>query len=130
MTTFVFVIMFLSGILFIISILLMTPKWGLWFGISGMSTSNEYSSKKSVESTLKRTAIFSIILFTLLSVIYPYIDKKELSTIKVTIDKNTLNNWNDTNFKNDKVKANKDVNKDVNKDNSKQVDKKNENNTK
>jgi len=58
----------------------MSPKWGIWFWIWGISTSNEYGSKKSVENTLKKVAIFSIIVFTLTAVIYPYLNKEELST--------------------------------------------------
>ncbi len=80
MTTLIFTIMLLSGIIFILSVLLMTPKWGLWFGVWGMSTSNEYGSKKSVESTLKKSAVFSIIVFALTVVIYPYIAKDQLSS--------------------------------------------------
>lgn len=79
MITFVFTIMLVSGVVFIISVLLMTPKWGLWFGVGGMATSNEYSSKKSVESTLKRSALFSIILFTISAIVYPYMAKKQLA---------------------------------------------------
>ena len=80
MITFTFTVMILSGILFIISVLLMSPKWGLWFGIGGMSTSNEYSSKKSVESTLKKSAFLSILIFGISAMVYPYIAKKQLST--------------------------------------------------
>jgi preprotein translocase subunit SecG len=49
MVTLLFTLMIVSGILFIGSVLLMTPKGGLGFGVGGMSTSNEYGSKKSVE---------------------------------------------------------------------------------
>jgi len=92
MTTFIFVIMILSWIIFIISVLLMSPKWGLWFGITGISTSNEYSSKKSVESTLKKSAFFSIIVFTLLVIVYPYIAKKQLSNTNYSIKQSVNQN--------------------------------------
>lgn len=114
MITFVFIIMILSGALFILSVLLMTPKWGLWFWITGMATSNEYSSKKSVESTLKKTAIISIILFTLSAIVYPYIAKHQLSTntgsisIKQTsTTKETSSDKNNVNDKKTKTNENK-----------------------
>jgi len=94
MTTFVFTVMVLSGILFIISVLLMSPKWGLWFGIWGMSTSNEYSSKKSVESTLKKSAFFSIIIFSISAMLYPYLTKKQLSTQQTTKNQTLIPNIN------------------------------------
>ena len=85
MVTLLFTIMIITGILFIGSVLLMTPKGWLWFGVGGMSTSNEYGSKKSVEWTLKKTAIISIILFIFAAILYPYADKSELSTKKTNI---------------------------------------------
>jgi len=48
-----------------------------------MSTSNEYSSKKSVESTLKKFAFWSIIIFGISAMIYPYLAKNQLSTNNV-----------------------------------------------
>ena len=80
MATLVLVLMILSGILFIGSVFLMTPKGGIGFGIWGMATSNEYGSKKSVESTLKKTAIISIVFFTACALVYPYLNKANLST--------------------------------------------------
>jgi len=80
MTSLVLTLMIISGIIFIISIMLMTPKGGIGFGIGGMSTSNEYGSKKSVESTLKKSAIVSIVVFTLCALVYPYVNKAGLST--------------------------------------------------
>jgi preprotein translocase subunit SecG len=80
MVTLLFAVLIISWILFIVSVLLMTPKWGLWFGVGGMATSNEYGSKKSVEWTLKKTALVSIIAFTIAAILYPFADKKELAT--------------------------------------------------
>lgn len=79
MSLIIFIWMILSGLLFIVSVLLMSPKWGLWFGVWWMSTSNEYGSKKSIESTLKKSALFSVVVFTVCIVLYPYMAKKELA---------------------------------------------------
>jgi protein translocase SecG subunit len=80
MVTLVFIIMVLSGIIFILSVLLMAPKGGLGFGVGGMATSNEYGSKKSLEGTLKKSAFISIVIFTICALIYPYLNKAALST--------------------------------------------------
>ena len=80
MVTLLFTLMIVSGILFIGSVLLMTPKGGLGFGVGGMATSNEYGSKKSVEWTLKKTAVVSIVIFIVAAILYPYANKSELST--------------------------------------------------
>ena len=82
MAALVLIIMLLSGIVFIGSVLLMTPKGGIGFGIGGMATSNEYGSKKSIENTLKRSAFVSIVIFTLCAIVYPYLNKTNLSTVK------------------------------------------------
>ena len=81
MTTLLFTLMIISGILFIGSVLLMAPKGGLGFGIGGMSTSNEYGSKKSLEWTLKKSAILSIVVFTVCAMLYPYANKKNHQVI-------------------------------------------------
>ena len=81
MVTMLFVLMLLSGILFIGSVLLMAPKGGLGFGVGGMSTSNEYGSKKSLEWTLKRSATVSIIVFTICALVYPYANRKNLHAV-------------------------------------------------
>ncbi len=80
MVTLTFAIMILSGIVFMITIALMTPKWWIWFWVGGMATSNEYWSKKSMEWTLKKSAIVSILIFTTCAIVYPYMNKKQLST--------------------------------------------------
>lgn len=82
MATLILIVMILSGLLFIGSVLLMTPKGGIGFGIGGMATSNEYGSKKSIENTLKKSALINIIVFTACAMVYPYVNKANLSTGK------------------------------------------------
>lgn len=64
----------LSGIVFVISVLLMTPKGGLGLGIGGAAGSNEYGSKKSIESSLKKVALVAGILFCVTALFLPYIN--------------------------------------------------------
>jgi len=112
MVTLTFAIMILSGIVFMITIALMTPKWWIWFWVGGMTTSNEYWSKKSMEWTLKKSAIISIAIFTACAIVYPYMNKKQLATNTVSTTKTTpikikpwdiKINWVNTN--NVKIKA-------------------------
>ena len=117
MLTLLFTVMVIFGILFIVSVLLMAPKGGLGFGVGGMSTSNEYGSKKSIEWTLKKTAVISIIFFTIAAILYPYANRKinkiTTSPIKIqTIKTNTKldSKWNIT-APNPSNKANDAVNK-------------------
>ena len=63
----------ITGVIFMLSVLLMNPKGGLGFGIGGVSGVNEYGSKKSVESTLKKAAIISGVLFVIFVFVYPLI---------------------------------------------------------
>lgn len=65
--------MIASGLLFIFSVLLMSPKWGIGFGLWGSSGSNEYWSKKSVENTLKKVAIVTSIIFMGTILFLPYV---------------------------------------------------------
>lgn len=51
----------------------MSPKGGLGLGIGGATGSNEYGSKKSIESTLKRTALIAGVLFFVTALFLPYI---------------------------------------------------------
>lgn len=66
-------ILILSWILFIWSVMFMSPKgWlGVWLG--GMAGWGEYGSKKSVENTLKKTAVVAAIVFVVVALSYPYI---------------------------------------------------------
>ncbi len=68
--------MILSWIILIGSILLMNPKWGLWFGIAGIWWGNEYWSKKSIETTLKKAAYTSAIVFIICVLLLPYFYNK------------------------------------------------------
>ena len=72
MRTFLIVIMILAGIVFLGSVLLMSPKGGIGLGIGGLSGGNEYGSKKSLETKLKKVAVISIALFVLIALILPY----------------------------------------------------------
>lgn len=73
MTILLTTILVLSWIIFIWSVLLMSPKWWLGMWIAWFSWSNEYWSKKSVESTLKKTAIISVSIFIVTVILLPYI---------------------------------------------------------
>ena len=84
MITLIFILLIFSGVIFMISIALMTPKGWIWFWVGGMATSNEYGSKKSLEWTLKKSAIISIVIFTSCAIVYPYMAKKQLATTTVT----------------------------------------------
>lgn len=66
------ILIIFTWLIFMLAVLLMAPKWGIWFWITGISWSNEYWSKKSIENTLKKIAIISWILFIFLVFIYPY----------------------------------------------------------
>lgn len=64
--------MLFSGIIFMVSVLLMSPKGGIGFGIWGATSTNEYGSKKSIEHRLKRIALVAAIIFGVAVVILPY----------------------------------------------------------
>ena len=66
----------LSGIILILSILLMNPKGWIWFGIAGVAGANEYWSKKSIESTLKKAAYISAVIFIISAMLIPYFFNK------------------------------------------------------
>ncbi|MFZ2150679.1 MAG: preprotein translocase subunit SecG [Candidatus Absconditicoccaceae bacterium] len=72
MRTILITIMILSGVVFIGSVLMMSPKGGLGLGIGGLSGSNEYGSKKSIEGKLKQVAVVSGIIFGLIALVLPY----------------------------------------------------------
>ncbi len=73
MKTILIAALFLSGILFVISVMLMSPKGGLGLGIGGISSNNEYGSKKSIESTLKKVALVAGIIFIAVVLYLPYV---------------------------------------------------------
>ena len=72
MRTLLIIALILAGIVFIWSVLLMSPKGGLGLGIGGMAWGNEYGSKKTLENKLKKAALVAGLLFLLASLILPY----------------------------------------------------------
>lgn len=72
MTTLLQIALLLSWIVFVTSLLLMNPKWWLGMGIAGFWGSNEYGSKKSITSTLKKTATIAAIIFVVVALFYPF----------------------------------------------------------
>ncbi|USN54380.1 MAG: preprotein translocase subunit SecG [Candidatus Peribacteria bacterium] len=73
MRSLLILILIIAGILFVGSVMLMTPKGGLGMGIAGVGGGNEYGSKKSVETTLKKVAIVSSLAFVVVSLFLPYV---------------------------------------------------------
>lgn len=64
--------MFAAGIAMSIAILLMAPKGGLGFGLGWAAGSNEYGTKKSIETGLKQVAMRAAIIFVFTALIYPF----------------------------------------------------------
>ena len=73
MKTLLIVLMIIVGIIFVTSVLLMSPKWGLWTAIGWIAGSDEYGSKKSLEWKLKKIALVTAIVFIVLVLILPYV---------------------------------------------------------
>jgi len=73
MKTLLIVLMIIVGIIFVTSVLLMSPKWWLWAAIGGIGGSDEYGSKKSLEWKLKKIAVVTSIIFIVLVLILPYV---------------------------------------------------------
>ncbi len=73
MRSFVIIAMVIAGIVFAGSVMLMSPKGGLGVALGGAGSSNEYGSKKSLESTLKTSAIVGLVIFLATAVVLPYI---------------------------------------------------------
>ena len=69
------ILLILTGIVFIGSVLLQSPKGGgIWMGIGGASAGwNEYGSKKTMEGKLKKIALISGILFVIIVLFLPYV---------------------------------------------------------
>lgn len=74
MKTLLIILLVLSGIVFVWSVLLMSPKGGLGSAIGWMSGSDEYGWKKSMEGKLKKVAIVASITFVVISVVLPYVN--------------------------------------------------------
>lgn len=75
MYTALIIVMILSGIVFITSVLLQSPKGGgIGMGIGGASAGgNEYGSQKTMEGKLKKIALVSGILFVIIILFLPYV---------------------------------------------------------
>lgn len=75
MRTALIIAMILVGIIFIVSVLLQSPKGGgIGMGIGGASAGgNEYGSKKTMEGKLKKIALISGILFVIIVLFLPYV---------------------------------------------------------
>ncbi len=74
MKTLLIVLMIIVGIIFVTSVLLMSPKWWLGTAIGWIAGSDEYGSKKSLEWKLKKIAIVTSIVFCVLVIILPYVN--------------------------------------------------------
>lgn len=74
MKTLLIVLMILVGIVFITSVLLMSPKGWLGAAIGGIGWGDEYGSKKSLEWKLKKIAIVTSIVFWVIVLILPYVN--------------------------------------------------------
>lgn len=75
MRTALIIAMILVGIIFIVSVLLQSPKGGgIGMGIGGASAGgNEYGSKKTMEGKFKKIALISGILFVIIVLFLPYV---------------------------------------------------------
>ncbi|RAL55235.1 preprotein translocase subunit SecG [SR1 bacterium human oral taxon HOT-345] len=67
--------MLITGIVFIASVLLQSPKGGgIGMGLGGASAGgNEYGSKKTMEGKLKKIALISGVLFVIIVLFLPYV---------------------------------------------------------
>lgn len=73
MTTLLLIIMIVSGLIMTFCVLMMSPKWWLWFWIGGAATSsNEYGTSKTIESKLKSIVTIAGIIFIVSAIFYPY----------------------------------------------------------
>lgn len=72
MHIFLTIVLVITGITFVGSVLLMSPKGGLGLGIGWMAGGNEYGSKKTLENKLKKVAVVSGVVFLLIALILPY----------------------------------------------------------
>lgn len=76
MRTVLLTLFFVSGIVFVLTIMLMSPKGGLGFGMGGASSSNEYGSQKSLEYTLKKVALVSFLVFIVVTIALPLVQEQ------------------------------------------------------
>ena len=75
MRTLLIIAMLITGIVFIASVLLQSPKGGgIGMGLGGASAGgNEYWSKKTMEGKLKKIALISGVLFVSIVLFLPYV---------------------------------------------------------
>ncbi len=94
MITLLTILLYLSGFIFILAVMLLAPKWWIGFGIGGAAGSNEYGSKKSIEGTIKKIAFISIAIFLVVVIVYPYVNNKNSNSISNTkVLDNIKSNW-------------------------------------
>lgn len=74
MKTLLIILLIISWIIFVGSVLLMSPKWWLGSAIGGLGWGDEYGSKKSMEWKLKKIALATSIIFVAISLILPYVN--------------------------------------------------------
>lgn len=74
MKTLLTILLIVSWIIFVWSVLLMSPKGWLGSAIGGLGWWDEYGSKKSLEGKLKKIALAASIVFVILSLILPYVN--------------------------------------------------------
>ena len=76
MRTILIVALVVLWVIFIASVMMMSPKGWLWLGIGWASASGwwDFGSKKSMESKLKNIAIITSILFVVISLVLPFVN--------------------------------------------------------
>lgn len=72
MRTLLIITLIISGLAFIWSALLMSPKGWIGMGIWWMAAWNEYGSKKSLEGKVKKIATIAWVVFIVTSLLLPY----------------------------------------------------------
>lgn len=70
--TILIAVMIISWVLFVASVLLMSPKGWVGFWIGWAESTNEYWSKKSIETTLKKVAAVCSVIFITTVLFLPY----------------------------------------------------------
>lgn len=74
MKTFLTILLIVTWVIFVWSVLLMSPKGWLGSAIGGLGWGDEYGSKKSLEWKLKKIALAASIIFVVISLILPYVN--------------------------------------------------------
>lgn len=74
MTILFTILILISGLVFGLTTMMLSSKW--WLGVIGGGISwgsNEYGSKKSLETTLKAVAVWSGVIFVFFCILYPFV---------------------------------------------------------